>query len=169
MLVPVADGVRPRPANPIFADITPRARGDATAFHATMELAAGWEGWFTRWTRTWDAPAPAELTITDDWALERGEGVKFFWTTALPITLDAPRRRAVIEGRRGRAVLTWAEGIEATVEQLPLEEPVWKKVMQERKEQFLVTTLHAETQPRLSLTQRGQSGRLVVHVRLEVK
>jgi hypothetical protein len=168
MLVPVGDGVRPKPANPIFADITPQGRGDETSFHASMELTAGWEGWFTRWTRSWDAPTPAGLTITDDWALERGDGVTFYWTTALPIRLDAARRQAVIEGRRGRATLSWGEGIEAGVELLPLEAPIWKKVMQERKEQYLVATLHAETQPRLSLTQRGRSGKLVVHVRLEL-
>ena len=169
MLVPLGDGVRPKPANPILADITPRGRGDETSFHATMELAAGWEGWFTHWNRRWDSPNPAELTITDDWALERGEGVTFYWTTTLPITLDAARRQAVIEGRRGRATLSWGEDIEAVVEALPLEEPVWKKVMQERKEQYLVATLHAETQPRLALTQRGSSGKLAVRVRLELK
>ncbi len=169
MLVPLGDGVRPKPANPILADITPRGRGDETSFHATMELAAGWEGWFTHWNRRWDSPNPAELTITDDWALERGEGVTFYWTTTLPITLDAARRQAVIEGRRGRATLSWGEDVEAVVEALPLEEPVWKKVMQERKEQYLVATLHAETQPRLALTQRGSSGKLAVRVRLELK
>jgi len=168
MLVPLSGGVRPRPANPIFADITPQARGDETTFHATMELTAGWEGWFTRWSRTWDAPTPAELTITDDWALEQGEGVTFYWTTTLPIMLEAKNRRAVIEGRRGRAILTWAEDIEASVELLPLEEPVWKKVMQERKEQYLTATLHGETQPRLALTQRGRSGQLGVQVKLEL-
>jgi len=83
------------------------------------------------------------------------------------ITLDAKNHHAVITGRRGRAILTWDAGVEAAVEQLPLEEPVWKTVMQERKEQYLVTTLHAETQPRLTLTQRGHAGRLVVRVRLE--
>jgi len=168
MLVPVAAGARPRPANPILADITPRARGDAAEFHATMDLAAGWESWFTRRTRAWDSPAPAELTITDDWALERGDGVAFHWTTTLPIALDAKNSRAVITGRRGRAILTWDAGVEAAVEQLPLEEPVWKTVMQERKEHYLVATLHAETQPRLTLTQRGLSGKLEVRVKLEL-
>jgi hypothetical protein len=167
MLVPLGDGVRPRPANPIFADITPRGRGDETAFHATMDLTAGWEGWYRHWTRTWDAPTPGELTLTDDWSLERGEGVAFYWTTALPITLAANRRSAVITGRHGRATLTWGEELEAAVESLPLEDPNWKKVMQERKEQYLVATLLAETQPRLTLTQRGKSGKLVVRVKLE--
>jgi hypothetical protein len=170
MLVPCCDtGARPMPQNPIFADITPHGHGDETSFHATMELAAGWEGWFTRWTRIWDAPTPAELTITDNWAVEKGDGVVFHWTTPLPISLDASNRRAIIEGRRGRAVLTWGEGIEAAVEALPLEEPVWKDVLRERKEGYLVTTLLPETQPRLSLIQRGRTGKLTVQVKLELK
>jgi hypothetical protein len=169
LLVPLTtSGARPKPKNPIFADITPQGRGDESSFHATMDLTAGWEGWFTHWTRTWDAPTPAELTITDDWAVEKGEGVVFHWTTPLPISLDAKNRRAVIEGRRGRAILTWDEAIGAVAEELPLEEPVWKDVLRERKEAYLVTTPLPETQPRLSLTQRGRSGQLVVRVKLEL-
>jgi hypothetical protein len=170
MLVPLAPhGARPRPKNPIFADITPDGRGDANAFHASMDVTAGWEGWYRRWTRTWDSPTPSELTITDDWEVEHGDGVVFHWTTPLPISLDASKRRAVIEGRRGRAIVTWGAGIEATVESLPLEEPVWKDVLRERKEAYLVTTLLPEMQPRLSLVQRGPRGKLVVRVRLEIK
>jgi hypothetical protein len=170
MLVPLtAAGARPKPKNPIFADITPHGCGDETSFHATMDLAAGWEGWFSQWTRTWDSPVPGALTITDEWAVEKGEGAAFHWTTPLPIALDAKNRRAVIEGRRGRATLTWDEGVEAAVEQLPLEEPVWKEVLRERKEAYLVTTLLPEKQPRLTLMQRGRSGKLVVQVKLELK
>ncbi|MBS0633116.1 MAG: heparinase II/III family protein [Verrucomicrobia bacterium] len=169
MLVPLTAGVRAKPKNPIFADITPKGRGDERSFHATMDLAAGWEGLYSRWTRTWDAPTPDTLTITDDWAIEQGDGVAFCWTTPLPITLDAANRRAVIEGRRGRAILTWDAGIEAAVEALPLEQPAWKEVLKERKEMFLVATLLGETQPRLTLTQRGRSGRLTVRVKLEHK
>lgn len=168
MLVPLtASGARPRPQNPIFADITPRGEGDATRFRAAMDLAAGWEGWFTQWTRTWDAPSPDRLTITDDWAVARGEGVAFHWTTPLPIALDARARRAVITGRRGRAILEWDSGIEAAVEELPLEEPAWKDVLRERKEAWFVTTPLPATQPRLTLVQRGARGRLEVRVRLE--
>ena len=168
MLVPLtAGGARPQPRNPIFADITPRGRGDEHSFHATLDLAAGWEGWFTHWQRTWDSPTPGSLTITDEWEVEQGLGAVFYWTTPLPILLDAKNRRAVIAGRRGRALLTWDEGIEAVAEELPLEEPAWKDVLRERKEAFLVTTLLPETQPRLSLIQRGSHGRLVVRVKLE--
>ena len=100
--------------------------------------------------------------------MTQGEGAVFHWTTPLPITLDAENRRAIIQGRRGRAILSWAAGIEAAVEELPLEAPVWKEVLKERKEAYLVTTLLPETQPRLSLTQRGRRGRLVVQVKLEL-
>jgi hypothetical protein len=169
MLVPLtAGGARPKPKNPIFADITPQGTGDEQTFHATMDLAAGWEGWFSRWRRTWDSSTPDQLTITDDWAVTQGEGVAFHWTTALPITLEAKHRRAVITGRRGRAILSWDEGTAAGVEQLPLEEPVWKEVLRERKEAYLVTTPLPERQPRLTLTQRGPGGRLVVRVKLEL-
>jgi len=170
MLTPLTTGgARPKPQNPIMADITPHGRGDENTFHASMDLGAGWEGWFTRWIRTWEAPSPEELTLTDEWAIEKGDGAVFHWTTPLPITLEAENRRAVIEGRRGRATLSWDEEIEAVVEQLPLQDPVWIDVLKERKEAFLATTPIPETQPRLTLTQRGRSGKLIVRVKLELK
>ena len=42
-------------------------------------------------------------------------------------------------------------------------------MLRERKEGYLVTTLLPETQPRLSLTQHGHSGKLTVQVKLELK
>lgn len=169
MLTPlVSGGARPKPQNPIMADITPQGQGDKQSFHATMDVTAGWEGWFARWFRTWDAPSPAELTITDDWAITQGDGVVFHWTTPLPIMLDAENRRAVIQGRRGRALISWDPGIEAVVEQLALQDAVWIEVLKERKEAYFSTTPIPERQPRLSLIQRGTAGKLVVRVRLEL-
>ena len=101
-------------------------------------------------------------------AAEQGEGAAFYWTTPLATTLDADQRHAVITGRRGRAILTWDEEVDAMLEELPLEEPVWKDVLRERKEAWLVTTPLPERQPRLTLMQRGASGRLVVRVKLEL-
>jgi hypothetical protein len=120
MLVPVAAGERPRPKNPIPADIKHRGDGDATRFHAEVDVTPGWEGWYRRWHRTWDSPTPAELTVTDDWELERGDGVAFYWTTPLPMTLDPGTRSVVIEGRRGRAVLSYPEDCTASIDYLPL-------------------------------------------------
>jgi Heparinase II/III-like protein len=167
MLVPIGGDRRARPANPIFHDLRPSGGGDAVHFHAELDLTPGWEGWYRRWERSWASPSPGELTITDVWELEKGDGVAFQWTTPLPIRLEG--NRAVVEGRRGRAVIEIPAGCEARVEELPLENPVWHKVMEERREQVQVMALLASTQPRLSIIQRGRSGRLSVHVRLEEK
>jgi hypothetical protein len=167
MLVPLADGGRPRPKNPIFHDLRHSGGGDATHFHAELDLTPGWEGWFRRWERSWDSPSPGEITITDCWEIEKGAGVVFYWTTPLPIRLEG--NRAVIEGRRGRAILEFPAGCEALVEELPLENPVWHAVMDERREMSQALRRLAPTQPRLSIIQRGRSGRLSVRVRLEGK
>ncbi|MCF7761731.1 MAG: heparinase II/III-family protein, partial [Cephaloticoccus sp.] len=170
MLAPlVSEGIRPRPDNPIMTDITPQGRGDETTFHATMDLLPGWEGWFGKWNRTWDSPTPDELIITDDWALANGDGVEFHWTTPLPIQLDAPNHQAVIEGRRGRITLSWDNQIAARAEELPLQDPVWIDILKERREAYYSTTPIPETQPRLTLTQRGSTGKLVVRVKLALK
>jgi hypothetical protein len=167
MLVPLSGGVRPRPKNPIFHDLRHTGRGDAVRFHAELDVSPGWEGWFRRWDRTWDSPFPGELTITDDWEVEQGDGVVFHWTTPLAIRLEG--KTAVIEGRRGRAILSYPADCEAVVEQVPLENPIWHRIMEERKEMSLVMRRHAQFQPRLSIIQRGRSGRLTVRVRLERK
>lgn len=167
MLTPWSDGVRPQPARPVNANIRAIARGDATAFHATMDATAGWEGWFKKWQRTWDSPAPETLTITDEWAVEKGDGVVFHWTTPLPMRREGDT--IVIEGRRGRAVLSLPPGTEATVEELPLLNPERRAVDELRREMVRFGLNHAETQPRLTIRQRGQSGTLRVAVRLSLK
>ncbi len=169
MLVPLAAGERPRPKCPIPVDIRPRGRGDAAAFHAEMDVSPGWEGWYRRWTRTWDSPSPAELTITDDWELAKGDGVAFHWTTPLPMTLDAANRRIVIEGRRGRAVLEYPADCAAAIDHLPLMNDRQRAIDQERMDMAAFVYPHADTQPILSITQRGSKGRLTVRVHLERK
>ena len=167
MLAPWADDVRPKPKNPIFADIKPRGTGDATRFHATMDLRAGWEDWYARWERTWDSPAPDTLTITDDWEVVRGRGVEFHWTTRLPLRLEG--NRVIIEGRRAIAELTLPDGVEARIEQLRLQDPRRTAVEQGRRDLVQYGWAHAETQPRLTLRQAGQRGTLRVAVRFKLK
>ena len=169
MLVPVAAGERPRPKSPIPVDIRHHGRGDAVRFHATVDVTPGWEGWYRRWQRTWDAPNPAELTITDDWELEQGDGVAFYWTTPLPMTLDPAARRVTIEGRRGRATLEYPEGCEAVLDRLPLMTDRQRAIDRQRLDMAAFVYPLGDTQPRLALTQRGRKGRLVVQVRLEAK
>ncbi len=83
-----------------------------------MNVTAGWEGWYKKWQRTWDSPAPDTLVITDEWAVEKGEGVVFHWTTPLPMRRQGDK--VIIEGRRGIVEITIPAGTEAVIEELPL-------------------------------------------------
>jgi hypothetical protein len=166
MLTPWSETERPAPRNPIPVDAKPQGTGDAVRFSATMDATPGWEGWFSRWIRRWDSPTPDTFVITDEWAVEKGEGVVFHWTTRLPIRLETGR--AVIEGRRACAELTFDAGLVAQVEQLPLQDPR-RTAIEERWEMKQFGWQHAATQPRLTLRQRGRAGTLRVTVRLTLK
>ncbi len=168
MLTPWSDDARPKPKNPIFADIKPHGAGDETRFRATMDLAAGWEGWFERWQRTWDSPTPDRFVITDDWAVAQGKGVIFHWTTHLPMRLAGDR--VIIEGRRATAEILIPPGVEAKIDHLPLQDPRRTAVEQDRRDIIQFGWKLAETQPRLTLRQPGKSGvlRIVVHFSFKV-
>ena len=180
MLTPWSDTERPHPANPIFADIKPQGTGDATRFHATMDVTTGWEGWFKRWRRTWDSPAPDTFVIADEWAVEKGRGAVFHWTTRLPMRREGDR--IVIEGRRGRAELTIPPGVEVELGELVLQDPRRTSVdtvyhgasnrrldsVAAQKHGSLFGWNHAATQPRLALRQAGRSGTLRVEVKLSL-
>ncbi len=181
MLIPWSDDARPAPANPIFADIKPEGSGDATRFHATLDATPGWEGWFTRWQRTWDSPAPDTFVITDEWAVAQGRGVNFLWTTHLPMRREGDQ--IIIEGRRARAELQIPPGVEVVLDELPLQDPRRTRVdnvyhgasnrlldsVAAQAHGSLFGWSHAATQPILTLRQAGRSGTLRVAVRLVLK
>jgi hypothetical protein len=164
MLTPWSDDARPKPKNPIFVDIKPQGSGDATRFHATMDLRGGWEGWYTRWDRTWDSPAPDTLVITDEWEVAQGRGVIFHWTTQLPMRLAGDR--VIITGRRATAELRLPAGVEARIDLLPLQDPRRTAVEQDRRDLVNFGWKLAETQPVLTLRQAGRSGTLRIEVKL---
>ena len=164
MLTPWSDNERPKPQNPNKVDVKPTGAGDAMHFHATIDAAPGWEGWFTKWQRTWDSPTPDTIIIMDEWAVQKGEGAIFHWTTRLPIRLEG--RHVTIQGRRARAEFTVPEGVEAAVEHLPLMDPRRRATDEQRREHIQYAWSHAETQPRLTLKQRGRTGTLRLAVKL---
>jgi len=164
MLTPWSETERPCPANPIRTDVKPKGSGNDTSFHATIDATAGWEGWFTKWQRTWDSPTPDTIIITDEWAVEKGEGATFHWTTRLPIEIKD--NRVIIQGRRARAEFDVPKGVEAVIEQLPLLDPRRQATDDQRNEQIQFGWAHAETQPRLTMRQRGTSGILQIKVQL---
>ena len=166
MLTPWDETERPKPQNPIRTDVKPIGAGDEKYFQATIDATPGWEGWFTKWHRTWDSPTPDTITITDDWAVEKGKGAIFHWTTRLPIELR--NNQVVIQGRRARVEFDIPAGVEALVEHLPLMDPRRQATDEQRSELIQFGWAHAETQPRLTLRQRGISGILRVEIKLSL-
>ena len=167
MLTPWCDTERPKPKNPIHVDVKPHGSGDATRFHATIDATPGWEGWFTRWQRTWDSPAPDTFVITDEWAVAQGRGVLFHWTTQLPMRIEG--HRVLIEGRRAIAELSFPAGVEARIDQLPLQDPRRTATEQDRRDLIQFGWKLAATQPVLTLRQAGAAGVLRTTVRLTLK
>ncbi|MBW7895067.1 MAG: heparinase II/III family protein [Opitutaceae bacterium] len=167
MLTPWCEEERPKPANPNPTQINPQGHGDETDFHATMDATPGWENWFRHWRRTWNSPTPDRFTLTDDWAVIRGQGVVFYWTTWLPMRREG--RDVIIEGRRAVARLSFPPEVEIELEELPLRSAARRAIDEERREIMQFGLDYAETQPRLAARQRGTSGRLVVNVQLTLK
>jgi len=143
MLVPCGTLERPHPACPLPHEVKPVGTGDETAFHAEIDAAPGWEGYYRRWRRTWDSPTPDVLAISDDYELAAGDGVEFYWQTRLPVTADG--RRAVITGQHGSMEIEAPEGCAWRVDELPL---------------------LAGVQRRLAIRRTGKSGLLTVRIRL---
>ncbi len=167
MLTPWSDDARPKPDNPLHVDVKPQGTGDDTRFNATMELTPGWAGWYKKWRRTWDSPAADTLIITDEWEIAQGRGVIFHWTTRLPMRIEGDQ--VIIEGRRAFAVITIPAGVEAQIEQLPLQDPRRTAVETDRRDIIQFGWKLAETQPRLTLRQHGRAGSLRVAVKLHLK
>lgn len=118
MLAPVGLPERAHPQRPLPVDVKPVGQGDESTFHARIDATAGWNGYYTKWVRTWDSPSPDQLTIRDDYEIASGEGVAFYWQTQLPCTQHG--RTIVIAGTRGRVTLTAPEDCAIRIETLPL-------------------------------------------------
>jgi hypothetical protein len=116
MLVPVVKtGNRPGASNPASVAVIPEATGDATAFNATIDGGILWPSFYKSWKRTFTSPSASEITITDDYELNKADSVEFLWHTPLPVTNE--NGQVIINGARGRAVITPPSG--TTVEITP--------------------------------------------------
>ena len=118
MLVPVGTPERAHPLNPLPVDVKPAGHGDSRAFQARIDATAGWEGYYKRWVREWDSPAPDSLTIRDDYELAQGSGVEFYWQTTLPVSVH--ERTVSIQGRRGVVQINVPPECSVRVDELPL-------------------------------------------------
>jgi hypothetical protein len=116
MLVPIASGTTlPSAQNPAPLAVIPDAKGDAISFDASINPGVLWPEHYKIWRRAFASPSPAELTITDEYELIKGDGVEFLWHTPLPVT--QANGQVIIQGARGKAVITPPAG--TTIEIIP--------------------------------------------------
>jgi hypothetical protein len=152
MLVPVVEGVRPHPECPLKQDVKPQCTGDETGFKATMDLTPGWQGFYRRWVRTWESPSPQELTIVDDYELESGSAVDFFWMTERAVKVKG--RFITLTGKQGKMTIEAETGCEVRVDKLPF--------LRGTSADGKIVMLQ-----RIGIRKAGPSGKLKTVVRLE--
>ena len=104
MLVPVGVADRAAPQNPLPFSVIPTGHGDERTFHARVDVTPGWNGYYRKWVRTWDSPAPDVLTIRDEYELARGNAVEFYWQTRLPV--EQTKDGVAIRGDKGVVTLS---------------------------------------------------------------
>jgi hypothetical protein len=75
----------------------------------------------------------------------------------------------VIEGRRGVVEIAIPPGTDALIEQLPLMNAGRRAIDELRREMVRFGIRHADTQPRLTIRQRGTAGTLRIAVRLRLR
>jgi hypothetical protein len=120
MLVPVGTTERAAPLNPLPFDVKPTGKGNERSFGARIDATPGWNGYYTRWVRTWDSSSPDVLTIRDEYELAKGDAVEFYWQTNLPAEQTAGG--VMIHGDRGLATLSVPSDCTIRIERLPLAE-----------------------------------------------
>jgi hypothetical protein len=120
MLVPVGTPERAHPQRPLPVDVKPTGYGDEIAFHARIDVTAGWDRYYRKWIRSWDSPSPDKLIIRDEYILARGNAVEFYWQTRLPVRQR--ERTIIIQGDQGRATLEVPPDCKVRIDRLPLAE-----------------------------------------------
>ncbi len=118
MLVPVGTTERARPGCPLKANVKPVGQGDETSFSAAIDASPGWDGYYEKWKRSWDSPAPDVLTIRDEYALTHGAGVEFYWQTRLPVDVDG--QAITITGKAGKIGFAAPADCTVRIDTLPM-------------------------------------------------
>ena len=147
MLIPISEGERPAPANPINTDVRPTGNGNDQRFEAFIDATPGWDTYYSKNTRRWDSPTPEQLVITDEYELIKGSGVEFYWQTMLPVKRTGNTVR--IEGVRGTAEIRIPRGTTCRIE-----EHLW---------------WDGRTVNRIIFSQKGNSGTIVTNIDFKLK
>ena len=144
MLVPVADDEIPYPANPIMADIIPKAWGNEIEFHSTTNLVQGWEPWYEKWTREITSTSPERIVVEDDYILRKGSGVAMVLNT--PLEVFEREGKVAITGETGELWISVPKDCTYSIEKM--EHPV-------------------VTHNRIRIFKTGQKGKLVIELAMK--
>jgi hypothetical protein len=147
MLCPTGTEERPAPPSRLPFDVKPTGSGDVAQFHAVIDASPGWGRYYRQWLRAWDSLSPDRLTIRDQYELVRGDGVVFYWQTALPFEVKG--RAVEIRGERGFVTLEAPPGTEIKIDQMPMQ--------------------GGGTQKRIGIHKQGPKGELEVKVALKTR
>ncbi len=145
MLCPTGTEERPAPPGRLPFDVKPTGSGDETNFHAVIDATPGWNRYYKRWIRAWDSPVPRELTIRDEYELNQGDGVVFYWQTALPF--EVKQSTVVIRGEKGIAEIHAPPDTTIAIDEMPMQ--------------------GGTSQKRIGIHKMGAAGRLEIKVTLE--
>lgn len=126
LLIPFGTLDRPAQLNPLPVDVKPQGRGDALSFHAAVDLAPGWPGFYRKWTRSWDSPSPERLTLRDDYELAQGTGVEFVLWTEREVTVET--RTVRFTGKTGGMRLVAPEDCTVAVQEVPAPQVTYRRV-----------------------------------------
>ena len=117
MLVPVGMAERAAPLNPLPFDVRPTGKGDERAFRAQIDATPGWEGYYTKWVRTWDSPSPDVLTIRDEYEPAKATRPS---STGRPACRSWTDRVVTIRGDKGLATISVPPDCTVRIDRLPL-------------------------------------------------
>lgn len=83
----------------VETNLVPEAEGDELSFCAKTDLSGVWRGYFEAYTRTLSSAAPEELTVCDNYRLQRGELVEFGLVTLMQVELQPEHNRITVTGK----------------------------------------------------------------------
>jgi len=118
MLVPSGCVDRPHPECPLPVDVKPRGRGNGTTFHASIDAAPGWSGYYRKWTRRWNSSHPDTLIIRDEYELATGDAVEFYWNTQREVQVAG--NVVTLTGKRGVVTIEAPQDCTIRVDELTL-------------------------------------------------
>lgn len=113
MLVPYGMDQRPHPERPNHKDVKASGTGDDVSLFLEVDLGCDWNGIYRKWVRRLFSPTPEHLRIVDEYELDQGIGVVFFWNTMLPVEVEG--KRILLNGKNGQLEIIFPQDCSVSV------------------------------------------------------